>query len=140
VGICAFVWTIWNCQNEVVFNRCANPNFLQVIHRTASLIHLWSYLFPVEQREPLDTDLINKVVCINLMQRLGRYAPILKKKCPSIDMSVKNIVKNGSLACSRHLLFSNTHTSLVVWECILSSACVIRRLQTDICLRTLVGH
>jgi two-component response regulator (ARR-B family) len=48
-------WTIWNFQNEVIFCRCANPNFLQVIHRTASLIHLWSYLLPMEQREPLDT-------------------------------------------------------------------------------------
>jgi hypothetical protein len=39
----------------IVFNRCANPNFLQVIHRAASLIYLWSYLLPVEQREPLET-------------------------------------------------------------------------------------
>jgi hypothetical protein len=54
VGVCALVWTIWNCRNEVVFNRCANPNFLQVIHRAASLIHLWSYLLPVEQRGPMD--------------------------------------------------------------------------------------
>jgi hypothetical protein len=54
VGVCALVWTIWNCRNEVVFNRCANPNFLQVIHRAAFLIHLWSYLIPVEQRGPLD--------------------------------------------------------------------------------------
>jgi hypothetical protein len=44
VGVCALVWTIWNCRNEVVFNRSANPNFLQIIHRAASLIHLWSYL------------------------------------------------------------------------------------------------
>jgi hypothetical protein len=55
VGVCALVWTIWNCQNEVVFNRCANPNFLQVVHKAASLIHMWSYLLPVEQREPMDT-------------------------------------------------------------------------------------
>jgi two-component response regulator (ARR-B family) len=55
VGVCALVWTIWNFRNEVVFNKCANPNFLQVIHRAASLIHLWSYLLPIEQREPLDT-------------------------------------------------------------------------------------
>jgi hypothetical protein len=54
VGVCALVWTIWNCRNEVVFSRCANPNFLQVIHRAASLIHLWSYLLPVEQRGPTD--------------------------------------------------------------------------------------
>jgi hypothetical protein len=55
VGVCALVWTIWNYRNEVVFNRSANPNFLQVIHRAASLIHLWSYLLCVEQREPLAT-------------------------------------------------------------------------------------
>jgi hypothetical protein len=54
VGVCALIWTIWNCRNEVVFNRCANPNFLQIIHRSASLIHVWSYLLPVEQQEPLD--------------------------------------------------------------------------------------
>jgi hypothetical protein len=47
-GVCALFWTIWNCPNEVVFNRCANPNFLQIIHRAASLIHLWSYLLSME--------------------------------------------------------------------------------------------
>jgi two-component response regulator (ARR-B family) len=44
-----------NYRNEVVFNRSANSNFLQVIQRVASLIYLWSYLLPVEQREPLAT-------------------------------------------------------------------------------------
>jgi hypothetical protein len=55
IGVCAFIWTISNYRNEVVFNRCVDPNFLQVMHRAASLIHLWSYLLPVEQRGPLDT-------------------------------------------------------------------------------------
>jgi hypothetical protein len=36
-----------------VFNRCANPNFLQVIHRAALLIHMWSYFLPMEQRGSL---------------------------------------------------------------------------------------
>jgi hypothetical protein len=48
VRVCPFIWIISNCHNEVVFNRCANPNFLQVIHRAASLIHLWSYFLPME--------------------------------------------------------------------------------------------
>jgi hypothetical protein len=56
VGVCALVWIILNCHNKVIFNRCANPNFLQVIHRTAFLIYLWSYLLPAEQRVPLDTE------------------------------------------------------------------------------------
>jgi hypothetical protein len=38
----------------MVFNRIAKPNFLQVIHRAASLIHMWYYLLPPEQREPID--------------------------------------------------------------------------------------
>jgi hypothetical protein len=45
----------WNCRNVVIFNRFANPNFLQVIHRAASLIYLWSYLLTMEHRESLDT-------------------------------------------------------------------------------------
>jgi hypothetical protein len=47
VQVCPLVWTIRNCWNEIVFNRCDNPNFLQVIHKAASLIHLWSYLLSV---------------------------------------------------------------------------------------------
>jgi hypothetical protein len=54
VRVCTIVWTILNCCNKVIFNRCTNPKFLQVIHRTAFLIHMWSYLFPAEQRIPLD--------------------------------------------------------------------------------------
>jgi hypothetical protein len=28
VGVCALVWAIWNCCNDVVFNRVSKPNFL----------------------------------------------------------------------------------------------------------------
>jgi hypothetical protein len=53
-GVCALVWAIWNCRNDVVFNRNIKPNFLLVIHRAASSIHMWSYLLPPEQRGPMD--------------------------------------------------------------------------------------
>jgi hypothetical protein len=32
-----------------VFNRNVKPNFLQVIHMTASSIHMWSYILPPER-------------------------------------------------------------------------------------------
>jgi hypothetical protein len=53
LGVCVLVWAIWNYRNDVV-NRVAKPNFLQVIHKAASSFHMWSYLLPVEQREPMD--------------------------------------------------------------------------------------
>jgi hypothetical protein len=43
VGVCALVWTIWNCRNEVVFNRCVNPNFLQVGFIDSSVVIPSSY-------------------------------------------------------------------------------------------------
>jgi hypothetical protein len=68
VGVYPLVWTIQNYRNEIAFNRCANPNFLQVIHRAASLIHLWSYLLSVEQREPLDTGCNRLGGCLGYIQ------------------------------------------------------------------------
>jgi hypothetical protein len=53
-GVCVLVWTIWNCHNDVVVNRNVEPNFLQVIHKVVSSIHLWSYLLPPEQCGPMD--------------------------------------------------------------------------------------
>jgi hypothetical protein len=32
----------------VVFNRVTKPSFLQIISRVASLIHMWSFLYPVD--------------------------------------------------------------------------------------------
>ena len=32
-GVCAFIWAIWNCRNDVVFNKIANAHFLQVVNK-----------------------------------------------------------------------------------------------------------
>ena len=32
-GACAFIWAIWNCRNDVVFNKIENAHFLQVVNR-----------------------------------------------------------------------------------------------------------
>jgi hypothetical protein len=55
MGVCAWIWAIWNCQNDVVFNRQNKPNVLQIINKEASSIHIWSFVLPIEQRQPLDT-------------------------------------------------------------------------------------
>ena len=55
VGVCALLWAIWNCRNDLVFNNTANINFLQVIFRTTTLIRMWSLLTPTEAREHLVT-------------------------------------------------------------------------------------
>ena len=33
IGMCAFLWVIWNCRNDVVFNNAKAGQFFQVIHR-----------------------------------------------------------------------------------------------------------
>jgi hypothetical protein len=72
VGFCALVWAIWNCRNDVVFNRNAKPNFSQVIHQAASSIHMWSYLLPPEQWESMDNG------CNRLTTAANSYADGLR--------------------------------------------------------------
>jgi hypothetical protein len=55
VGVCALLWTLWNCRNDLVFNKTGHANFLQVIHKTTYWIHTWSFLLPEGQRESMDS-------------------------------------------------------------------------------------
>ena len=58
VGVCALLWAVWNCRNDLVFNRTSNIHFLQVIFRATTLIHMWSLLTPTEATERLVTESI----------------------------------------------------------------------------------
>lgn len=51
VGVCALLWAIWNCRNDVAFNRQTLTNFLQVIFRASTWIRTWSLLSPADRRE-----------------------------------------------------------------------------------------
>ena len=55
VGVCALLWAVWNCRNDLVFNRATNFHFLQVIFRATTLIRMWSLLTPTEARGRLAT-------------------------------------------------------------------------------------
>ena len=55
IGVSTICWSIWNCRNNLVFNRCSNFHIMQVIHMTAHWIQLWAYLLPQDQRELMVT-------------------------------------------------------------------------------------
>ena len=55
IGICALFGAIWNCRNDMIFNRQHILNFLQVIFRATTWIRMWSLLTPMDSREPLVT-------------------------------------------------------------------------------------
>ena len=55
IGVCAFLWTIWNCRNDIVFNKTGVVHFLQVVYKASYWINLWSLLLPLEQRALMDS-------------------------------------------------------------------------------------
>ena len=52
VGVAAFLWEIWNCRNDVVFNKQNNIHFLQVVNKAMYSIQMWSF---ADQRGLMDT-------------------------------------------------------------------------------------
>mgnify|MGYP006268343495 CR=1 FL=1 len=56
IGIYALIWAIWNCRNDIIFNRQHIFTFLQqVIFRAIAWIRTWSLLTPTDSRKPLVT-------------------------------------------------------------------------------------
>ena len=50
IGVAAILWAIWNCRNDIVFNKTSSFHYLQVIHKALYWIESWSFLLPVDQR------------------------------------------------------------------------------------------
>uniref|UniRef100_M8C518 Putative disease resistance protein n=1 Tax=Aegilops tauschii TaxID=37682 RepID=M8C518_AEGTA len=72
VGVCALLWTIWTCRNDLVFNRTSRIHFVQVIFRATAVIRSWSLLTPMEAREHLVTGSIRwGVVARDIFNRFG---------------------------------------------------------------------
>jgi hypothetical protein len=55
IGVCAIVWAIWNCRNDIIFNNAKCAPFLQVIHRATHWISTWALLLPEDQRGLMDS-------------------------------------------------------------------------------------
>jgi hypothetical protein len=50
IGTSAVCWSMWNCRNDIIFNRSNGATFLQVIRMAVHWIQLWSLLLPVDRR------------------------------------------------------------------------------------------
>jgi hypothetical protein len=46
----AFIWSLWLCRNDIVFNN-KNSSILQVIYRAIGTLRLWSSLQRLEDRD-----------------------------------------------------------------------------------------
>jgi hypothetical protein len=55
MGAIAFIWSLWLCRNDKVFND-KNSSILQVIYRAIGTLRLWSAL-----QRPQDRDLYTEV-------------------------------------------------------------------------------
>jgi hypothetical protein len=55
IGVCALVWAIWNCRNDIIFNNANCSHFLQVINRISHWINTWTLLLPEDQRGYMDS-------------------------------------------------------------------------------------
>jgi len=72
VGVCALLWAIWNCRNDLVFNRTTHIHFLQVIFRATTLLRMWSLLTPMDVRERMATASIRwETVARDIFNRFG---------------------------------------------------------------------
>jgi hypothetical protein len=50
VGVIAFIWSLWLCRNDKVFNGI-NSSILQDIYRAIGTLCLWSFLQRLEDRD-----------------------------------------------------------------------------------------
>ena len=51
IGVAAICWSIWNCRNNIIFNRARNFHVMQVINMAVHWIQLWAFLLPEDQRD-----------------------------------------------------------------------------------------
>ena len=55
IGIAAILWAIWNCRNDIVFNKSYSTHYLSVIiNKVIYWIQMWSLLIPVDRRGFMD--------------------------------------------------------------------------------------
>jgi hypothetical protein len=50
VGAISFIWSLWLCRNDEVFNN-KNSSILQVIYRAIGILRLWSSLQHIQDRD-----------------------------------------------------------------------------------------
>ena len=73
MGVCAILWAIWNCRNDIVFNNSRGNPFLQVIHMATYWIQMWSLLLPADQRGHMDSGCTRLMVVVRAIFNRGGW-------------------------------------------------------------------
>jgi hypothetical protein len=55
IGVCALVWAIWNCQNDIILNNANCSPFMQFIKKALHWITTWAQLLLEDQRGHMDS-------------------------------------------------------------------------------------
>jgi hypothetical protein len=76
IGVCALLWAIWNCRNDIVFNGAGSSQFLQAIHRTTYWINMWSHLLPEDQRAHMDSGCTRLMAVVRAIFNQGGWRHI----------------------------------------------------------------
>src|SRR5438552_2387372 len=73
IGISAFLWAIWNCRNDIVFNKVQIPYFLQVVNKATYWIQLWSLLLAANQRDLMDSGCCRMMAVVRVIFSQGGW-------------------------------------------------------------------
>jgi hypothetical protein len=73
IGVCALMWAIWNCCNDVIFNQASHAQFFQVIHKATHWINNWSLLLPEDQRGHMDTGCTRLIAVVQAIFSQGGW-------------------------------------------------------------------
>ena len=73
IGIAAILCALWNCRNEIIFNKSSSTHYLQVIHKAMYWTHLWSFLLPADQRGLMDTACTRMLTVIRAIFNWGGW-------------------------------------------------------------------
>ena len=107
IGVCAFLWTIWNCRNDIVFNKTGVVHFLQVVYKASYWINLWSLLLPLEQRALMDSGCTRLMAVVRtIFNRGGWYHASMPRLVALIFIHWSIFVANVSMLL-RFVNYSN---------------------------------
>jgi hypothetical protein len=75
VGTTALCWAIWQCRNDVIFNKIKTNYVMQVILRGAYWLHSWAQLQHVEQAKDTLTLMSKKleVIALEISNRVWKH-------------------------------------------------------------------
>jgi hypothetical protein len=91
VGTFALMWSLWNCENNIIFNKKGNDYFLQVIHMATHWNYEWSFLLSNAQRAHINSGCNRlKMVARDIFNKCGwRLSWRIQDACKTFQLCNK---------------------------------------------------